>query len=282
MNKKELIKILANAQIEEAIQEAAFLIENICKLTTKDFLLNPDIEFSKKEEETLLNLTKMRIEEGLPVQYLVNTAYFMGDKFYVDENVLIPRPETEILVDEVIKICKNEFSEGTVKIIDIGTGSGCIACELAKIKGTEVWAVDICEKALNIAKKNAEALRANVIFKKSDLLADIQEKFHIIVSNPPYIPEDETLQKEVLKEPYKALFGGENGLDFYKRIISKAKENLFANSYLAFEIGIGQSTSLKRILENEGFEVIKIVKDFATLDRVVVAKNSIQHLKSES
>ncbi|MDD3012584.1 MAG: peptide chain release factor N(5)-glutamine methyltransferase [Candidatus Gastranaerophilales bacterium] len=274
----------------EASIEANILVECVFGLSKKDMLINPKQKVPENLEKKFKELVQKRINEKIPVQYLVNKAFFMGYEFYVDENVLIPRPETEILVEEVIKLIKASKKKN-LTIIDIGTGSGCIACMLAKnlynkchpefISGSNnynITASDISKKALDIAKFNAQKLNIadKIEFQRSDILKDIDETFNFIISNPPYIPlkDRESLQIEVSgHEPHLALFvDDEKGISFYKELIRQSKEKLNSAGYLAVEIGISQSHYISELLQEAGFVDIQIIKDFSDIDRVIIAR----------
>lgn len=286
--RRDSITKLINADIEqnEAQIESDILIQQVFGLSKIDIFSNPDKKISKDLIDKFNFNLKRRIEEKIPVQYLINKAIFMGREFYVDENVLIPRPETEILVKEVLKLIKQKQNPN---IIDIGTGSGCIACMLAILTNSreesselrdnrKIIASDISEKALEIAKQNAKSLEVfeKINFIHSDILADIEQTFDIIVSNPPYIPirEKENLQKEVSKhEPELALFAeDEKGISFYEKLIKQSTTKLNIEGYLALEIGINQSQYIIDILRKYNFDDIKVIKDFADIDRFIIAK----------
>ena len=209
----------------------------------------------------------------MPLPYIIGIADFMGEKFFVNENVLIPRPETEILVEKTIEKAQNFASP---KILDIGFGSGCISVMLAKkLNNANVFACDISEKALDAAMKNAEKLNANVEFVLSDLFSSVDEKFDIIVSNPPYIPpkEKSTIQKEVSFEPELALYtSDEQGIEFYKKIISSAKNYFNKDGYLLFELGINQSELVKKLFLDYNYKEIEITKDLENNDRIICAR----------
>lgn len=207
---------------------------------------------------------------GIPYAYIVGHKEFMKLDFEVNKNVLIPREDTEILVQEVISLNKK-------KILDMCTGSGCIAISLAKyIENSMVDAVDVSEKALTIAKLNAKKNNVCVNFIKSNLFAEIDDEYEVIVSNPPYIKTEDLkdLQIEVKNEPIKALDGGKTGLYFYKKIIKDAKKYLKPNGILALEIGYDQAEEVAILLKENGYEEIKIIKDLSGNDRVVIARNS--------
>ena len=224
------------------------------------------------------------IEPFTPVQYIIGRAEFCGLDLIVNEDVLIPRPETELLVEVVEKIVSGLAGErvGGLKILDLCTGSGCIAVALAKALTKDaidcrIIASDISEGALEVARLNSSRMRVSerIEFLRSDLFNNINTKFDIIVANPPYIArfEFETLQKEVLKEPRIALDGGEDGLDFYRKIVRSAPGYLNPGGYIIFEIGFGQAAEIKNIIETSGaFRIIEIRKDFNGIERVFVAK----------
>ena len=275
MSIQEIANLLIDAGIEknEANAEVKLLLEHFCNFKTIDIL------FGKKLDTSKLNLVREkvleRIRTGNPVQYIIGCADFMGEKFIVNKNVLIPRDETEILVTKAIEIALRTNSK---KILDIGTGSGCIACSIAKAINGNILGVDISKEALEVANQNAKKLILDkrVSFKESDLFSNLNgEKFDIIVSNPPYIPPQEKahIQKEVLKEPDLALYTKDDkGLEFYEKIIQNAPKHLNPKGYILFELGIGQSEYVKNLLLQNGFKNIQIEKDLANIDRVIFAQ----------
>ena len=205
-----------------------------------------------------------KLINGMPLQYITNNQEFMGLNFFVNENVLIPQPDTEIIVEETLKKCKELLLQnGKIKILDLCTGSGAIAVSLENFLGdkAEVFASDISTKALDVAKNNNEK--------------NIQEqKFNIIVSNPPYIRSNviNNLPKQVQNEPHLALDGGEDGLKFYKKIIEQAC-NYIENGYLILEIGYDQKEDVENLLkENKNYSEIKTIQDLSGNDRCVIAK----------
>jgi len=267
---------LEKAGIEraEAIAELEIVFGKICDCTTKDILL--DFDLSKKDKEKIDDILKQRISTRRPIQQLLGVADFYGKEFLVNESTLIPRPETEILVNEAIGILKNLENP---KVLDIGTGTGNIACCIAdEVEEAEVIGVDISSSALQVALRNAQELGVikKAMFRKSDIFSNVSEKFDMIVSNPPYIPrkDKETLQKEVRDfEPERALFTDDDeGLDFYRSIISDAAKYLNLEGYLLFEVGAGQAEAVEDLLVQNYFRVIEVKKDFAGIDRVVVAQ----------
>ncbi len=270
--------------LEEAQKEVDILLEFVAGISKKDFIVSPEQELSDNQVEKLENLINKRIKDKIPVQYLTNQAYFMGDEYFVDNRVLIPRPETELLVLEAINIYSDNFYSKKVNIIDIGTGSGCIICAIAKhIKSSNniinFYAADISEDALNVAKLNAKLLRLSykIEFIKSDLFSSIDEQFSIIVSNPPYIPisEKSDLQVEVAKhEPEQALFAQDDeGIAVYAELIKQSKAKLEPGGYLLLEIGINQSNLIKGLINKNNLKLIKIVNDLSNIGRVVIAQN---------
>lgn len=198
----------------------------------------------------------------------------MGLDFYVDKNVLIPQPDTEILVENVIQIAK-KIKKENIKILDLCTGSGAIGVSLGKnLQNAKIFASDISIPALEIAKRNSKSNNVQIEFIKSDLFASINDRFDIIVSNPPYIETSviDGLSKEVKNEPYIALDGGKDGLDFYRKIINEAQNYLTENGYLALEIGYNQREAVEKMLITKNFKNVYSKKDLSSLDRVVVGQ----------
>lgn len=213
----------------------------------------------------------------IPLQYITGIQEFMGFTFHVTEDVLIPRFDTEILVDEVIKVSNNK------DVLDVCTGSGCIIISLSKLgnilSGT---GLDISKKALEVAKENKRQLEANISLIESDLFENINQKYDIIVSNPPYIPtkDIEVLMDEVrIHEPFLALDGKDDGLYFYNKIIKEAPSFIKDGGYIFFEIGYNQGVEVSRLLQESGFSDIQVIKDLARHDRVVKARytNYLEH-----
>ena len=255
----------------EAKVEVRLLIEHFAGYSLVDILMG------KKLTEDKLKIVeekaKLRAKTHEPIQYIIGLADFMGEKFLVNKDVLIPRDETELLVRKAIEIIKeNNFK----MVLDMCTGSGCIACMIAKLTNSQAMGVDISTEAIHTAFKNMEkfGLYNRAIFRKSDIYSKIREDetFDLIVSNPPYIPpkEKETIQEEVSYEPDLALYTtDEKGLAFYEKIIKDAPKFLNKGGYLMFELGIGQSTSVAQLMKKAGFENIKVLKDLANIDRVI-------------
>lgn len=270
---QDIEKILTDSGIEpnEAKVEVRLLIEHFAGYSLVDILMG------KKLTEDKLKIVeekaKLRAKTHEPIQYIIGLADFMGEKFLVNKDVLIPRDETELLVRKAIEIIKeNNFK----MVLDMCTGSGCIACMIAKLTNSQAIGVDISTEAIHTAFKNMEkfGLYNRAIFRKSDIYSKIREdeKFDLIVSNPPYIPpkEKETIQEEVSYEPDLALYTtDEKGLAFYEKIIKDAPKFLNKGGYLMFELGIGQSTSVAQLMKKAGFGNIKVLKDLANIDRVI-------------
>ena len=237
-------------------------------------LLNLDKDLSEDEEKTFNKFIEERLNNR-PIAYIVGNREFMGLDFYVQEGVLIPRPDTEVLVEEVIELAKDK---GQIEILDIGTGSGAITVSLAKyLENAKLTSVDISEIALEIGKKNAISnnVEDRINFVKSDLFSSLNknQKFDIIVSNPPYIKREviDTLDKQVKDfEPYNALEGGIDGLDFYRAITTQAKDYLKEGGVLAYEVGHDQSEDVSKLMEMDGYTNIYTLKDLQQIDRVVI------------
>ncbi|MFA7658519.1 MAG: HemK/PrmC family methyltransferase [Candidatus Gastranaerophilaceae bacterium] len=335
MNIKQIEKKLTEGGIEpnEAKIEAKMLVKHF--LGGVNIYLSDDFECS----EDLLAAVTLRSVKRIPIQYIIGTAYFMDEDFIVNENVLIPRDETEILVRKAVEIInggieewkdrgrgerKQETWKGKrekeignwelviepfdrstlrpfdrstqsqslnhffksppniqppkhpLRVLDIGTGSGCIACIIAKLTDSQVLGVDISTDALRVALENSSKLGLfnKAVFRKSDIFSNInpEEKFDVIISNPPYIPQKErgNLQTEVGFEPESALFARDvDGIEFYEKIVTKATGFLNEGGYLMFELGINQSDKVKILMQNAGFENIEIEKDLAGIERVI-------------
>lgn len=272
------ILILKNANIEDATLKARIILADLLN-KSKEYLMIHDNEEIEEGLNKLFLEKIERIKNNEPLQYVINKQEFMGLELYVDNNVLIPQPDTENLVEEVILIADNirKSYKKELRILDMCTGSGAIAISLSKlIKNSLMYAADISSKALKIADENSSKYAANILFFESDLFKNISKlyKFDIIVSNPPYIETEviNTLSEEVKKEPQIALDGGMDGLDFYRRIIQDAKEYLNENGYLAFEIGYNQKEAVKKLFKDYGYKNIYSRKDLAGNDRIVVGQ----------
>ena len=272
MSIQEIVKVLTDSGIaeNEAKREVSILLEHFLNYTELDKLKGKTL--STEELNLIYEKVNIRVKERVPVQYITGEAWFMGEWFKVSPDVLIPRDETEILVRKAIELVKNN---GFEDVLDIGTGSGCIACTIAKKTEATVLGVDISSDALRIALDNVTRLGINnkAIFRKSDLFEKIREgeSFDMIVSNPPYIPRDTVLDDEVKKEPEMALFAEEDGLYFYRKIIEQAPNFLNDGGYLLFELGIGEADRVREMMERE-FVEISVEKDLAGVDRIIYGK----------
>lgn len=274
---------LRAAGITEADTDAWLLFSACMGLNRTEYLMRSDAVVPDDKAEEYLGRLKRRAGRE-PVQYIEETAPFMGFDFYVNEHVLIPRMDTEILVSEAIKRARIMFSQRqhdvNFRILDMCTGSGCIAQStylLLKNEGctVEVDAVDISEKALEVAGINASRLGAQVKLIRGNLFENVDNKYSMILSNPPYIRTDviADLEPEVREhEPMLALDGTADGLYFYREITDKAWEYLENNGILMYEIGYDQALAVSDMLRQKGYTDIAVIKDFAGLDRVVAAK----------
>lgn len=276
MSLQEILKILTDSGIEpnEANVEVKLLLEHFADYGAKDIIMG------KKLTSEMLKIVKekakLRAKTRQPIQHIIGFADFMGEKFIVNPDVLIPRDETEILVRKAIEIIdENNFKMA----LDVGTGSGCIACMIAKNCDCQIIGLDISNNALNTALDNASRLNLynRAIFRKSDIFSNVKprEQFDIIISNPPYIPlsEKNNIQKEVTFDPESALYtNDEKGIEFYEKITKGAPAILKENGYLLFELGIGQADYVKEIMQDNGFKDVLITKDLSGIDRVISGK----------
>ncbi|MTI46884.1 MAG: peptide chain release factor N(5)-glutamine methyltransferase [Firmicutes bacterium] len=281
---EEGIKVLEEGNIQNPMLDTQLLLSYALDVDKVYIYTHRDRIIEGETVDNFLSLLNKR-KTGYPLQYILGDQEFMGLNFKVGEGVLVPRPDTETLVEWIIEVVKSKekFNKNTINILDIGTGSGAITLSLAYyLENARIYSVDISEKAHKIAKVNTKklGLESRVTLLKGNLFEPIKElnkdiKFDIIVSNPPYIPSDDidTLQKEVSKyEPRLALDGGADGLDFYRKIILGSPEYLKNKGVLGFEIGYNQGSDLKRLLEEiEGFNNIRIRKDLAGKERAVIA-----------
>ncbi len=279
MTTKEILKkgydILKENNIEEPNLKARRLLANILEKDKEYLIINENEEVNNNKIERFFSYIE-RIKNFEPIQYIINEQEFMGIKFFVNENVLIPQPDTETLAYEVIKICDKFDGNSEIKILDLCTGSGAIAISLSRIlkERVKVYASDISEEALRVANTNIIKNLLNIELIQSNLFENIDLQFDIIVSNPPYI-ETETLKnlpEEVKKEPQIALDGGEDGLKFYNEIILNAKKHLNTNGYLAFEIGYNQKEKVEEIFKKNNYKNIFSKKDLSGNNRVVIAQ----------
>ncbi|HCQ54837.1 MAG TPA: peptide chain release factor N(5)-glutamine methyltransferase [Clostridiales bacterium] len=269
---KGMIMLKSN-NVESPKLKARLLLQYVLDKPRQYIIVYDNKEIDKQQQwQYFVNIEKLT--KGIPLQHITHRQEFMKMDFFVDENVLIPRPDTEILVEEVIKIAQKYNSP---RILDLCTGSGAIAISLKKfVPNADITAVDISEKALEIAQKNAKKLETKINFLKSDLFDKLDnKKFDIIVSNPPYIRKDEIkkLSEEVQKEPKIALDGGEDGLDFYRIIAEQAINYLKTGSFLCFEIGYNQKNDVIKIIEDEqNYKNTYCKKDLYGNDRIIITQ----------
>lgn len=259
---------LTEAGIEEAALDARLLLEEVCGTDRTTLYAHAEKELTGEQERRYLESIESR-SKRIPLQHILGKTEFMGLTFLVNQDVLCPRPDTEVLVEEVLR-----YLHDGMRILDIGTGSGCILLSLLHYSNDcRGVGADISEKALQTARANAQMLSVeSVSFVKSDLFEKIEGRFEIIVSNPPYIrrAEIENLMPEVRDhDPRMALDGGEDGLFFYRKITERAKDYLCGGGMLFYEIGCEQGEAVSGIMRESGFREVEIVKDFSGLDRVV-------------
>lgn len=270
---------LKELNIEEAKIDAWYAMEEVSGIS-KGLWYVKNLEEMPERQFLLFESIINRLKKHEPISYILGNRDFCGLNFLVNENVLIPRQDTENLVmrvvDTIVGLSKEQKE---ICVHDLCTGSGCIAISIAKLladKGIvcHITASDVSEEAIKVAKTNNERLEAGIEIVKSDMFNALPGRYDIIVSNPPYIPEGERInldEKVKAYEPGLALFGGEDGLDFYRIIAKEAKKHLNTNGYLFLEIGFDQGKSVPSLLMQEGYEEVKVYKDYNNLDRNVVA-----------
>jgi release factor glutamine methyltransferase len=255
-------------QIENPRLNAEMIIASVLDLNRLDLYMNYDVIVSEENRKVIKQSVKRRSQLE-PLQYILGFTEFYGYKFKVDPSVLIPRPETEYLVEKII-----ENRSGVNSILDIGTGSGCIAITLAReLKDVKIDAVDLYPDAIDTAIRNAEINEAEVTFFRSDLFSNVKNIYDIIVSNPPYISKNsyQELSEEIRNfEPETALLADELGLYYYRKILEDARNFLQEGGRIFFEIGYDQSEAIKFIAEKNGFRIIEIIKDLNGFDRIMI------------
>ena len=276
---KQLYKVgtvkLAEEGIEEFSLDAWYLLEYVTGVSKAMYFAEPERAVSEENADRYIDCIRRRAAH-IPLQHITGEQEFMGHPFCVNEHVLIPRQDTEILVEEAIQVMRPKM-----KVLDMCTGSGCIVLSILKMCREKYYmtdlqgiGADVSEEALKVARENGRRLGVPVTWIQSDLFVKIpeEEKYDVIVSNPPYIETAviDTLQEEVrLHDPYIALDGKEDGLYFYRRIISEAGKYLKPQGKLMFEIGCDQAEAVEELMKNTGYEQITVKKDLAGLDRVV-------------
>lgn len=255
------------AGIDDAKHDAWLLLTFICKIDRTFYYVHMDEEMEVGQVAEYENVLNKRAEH-VPLQYITGEQEFMGIPFHVNESVLIPRQDTETLVEEALKVVRPGM-----KVLDMCTGSGCILISILKnIVDVQGFGYDISKQAINVAKENAKLNNVDASFERSDLFENVSDKFDVIVSNPPYIPTDVIggLMPEVaVYEPIQALDGKEDGLHFYRRIIEKASDYLNPDGKLLFEIGHDQGESVSKLMMEAGYKDVRVIKDLAGNDRVV-------------
>ena len=282
MKLKELIQITKD-KLNEKYYLARTLIKDTLNVDENYLTINDDLEISQNIVDKIMKKVN-EINSGMPIQYITNSQEFMGEKFYVDENVLIPQPDTEVVALNAIKIIEEMLKKNekinNINVLDLCTGSGVIAISILNylkenINKISMYATDISDKALEIAKKNEKNIlksSSKINFIKSDMFDNLKDiKFDLIVSNPPYIKTSviESLSNEVKNEPHIALDGGADGLKFYKIIWNNKDNYLKKDGYIVLEIGFDQRKDVQEIFKNS-----TCIKDYAGNDRVIIYKNS--------
>ena len=252
--------------------EKKLALGQVLNLSIPELLINKEQELTKKELKKYQKIEK-ELNKGKPLQYITKKAYFLNKEYYVNKNVLIPRPETEYLVEETNNLIKKHLKTNKIDILDIGTGSGVIAIALKQANSNyRVIGTDISKKALKVAKTNKKRHNADIGLIKTDLYTNINKKFDVIISNPPYIETNSTNVEQVVKEnePNIALYGGEDGLDYYRRILKDIKTVLKNKYIIAFEIGENQGKKIEIIAKKHLPNAkISIKKDLNNYDRYV-------------
>ena len=274
----EAITVLQNEKISDAVNDAWLLAEHELSINHQKYYMDMNISIDEAQREKYMRLVNERAKH-IPLQHITGHQEFMGIDFIVNENVLIPRQDTELLVEKTLELIEKNKKKQTFKILDMCTGSGCIAVSVKKFcekKGidVDVTASDISEKALKTARKNALNNETQITFVHSDLFEKIEGKFDYILSNPPYIPTKviEGLEREVKEhEPFGALDGHDDGLYFYRIITKEAAERILPDGCIIYEIGYDQADEVSDMLRKKT-SCVKVYKDLANNDRVVVAE----------
>jgi release factor glutamine methyltransferase len=258
--------LLKEKEISDGDLDAWYLLSYYFHMNRAEYIMRSNMPISDKEYQEYIQLVQRR-GNHIPLQYITGEQEFMGLTFCVSESVLIPRQDTEILVEEVLKVSKGK------DVLDLCTGSGCIIISLKKLgEINNAVGLDISEDALDIAKRNADDLHAEVRFILSDMYTQVEGEFDIIVSNPPYIPSadiPELMEEVKIHEPMLALDGKSDGLHFYRIIINGLSRHLKPGGYVFLEIGYNQGEAVRRLLEEKSITNIRVIKDLAGLDRVV-------------
>ena len=265
-------KCLTDAGVPDAALDAWYLLQMVCKIERSYYYVHGEEDITQDAQKEYEIAVQKRAEH-IPLQYIIGEQEFMGLRFKVNSNVLIPRQDTETLVEQVLKIVKPGM-----KVLDLCTGSGCVLISVLK-NAPELTGMgsDISKTALLVAKENAKLHEVDAEWVRSDLFDNITETFDVIMANPPYIPTGEilSLMPEVREhEPILALDGMEDGLYFYRKIVAQAGEYLEQGGWLCFEIGYDQGEALKEMMTEAGYGQVKIIKDLAGLDRVAIGQKN--------
>lgn len=243
-------------------------LEQVLNLSKPEILLNKEKKLTPKEYKEYKKITK-KLNKGKPIQYITHKAYFYNKEYYVNKHTLIPRPETETLVQETHKLINKHLNKENIEILDIGTGTGIIAITLKQLnKKYNITATDISKKALKVANKNIKKHNTNITLIKTDLYKGINKKFDCIISNPPYIEKNSKNIEKIVKEnePKTALYGGEDGLDYYRKILKNINKILNKKHIIAFEIG-----------ENQGHKIKQIIKQELPQDKIIIKQDYNNH-----
>lgn len=271
----EAKKILEENNIVDADLKAKEIMQYYLEMEPKDIIKNYRNEYDFTKFFEMIE----KVSKNIPYQYVIGKAWFYGKEYIVDENVLIPRIDSEILAHEIISKVQDIEDSGMeeIEVLEIGTGSGALSITVVENTNAKVIAGDISEGAINIAKENMKLHdiqegRMNIIL--SDIYENVEGEFDIIFSNPPYIRSEDikNLDKDVLKEPHLALDGGESGLDYYIKIIGGAKDYLKENGYMIFEIGYDQRKDIEKIAKDAGYTSVECIKDMEDRDRVIIIR----------
>ncbi len=273
MTPRELIlstaELFRRAGVPDPENDAALILSHLTGLSHLSLRLDTDTLLEKETLFRYLSLRDRRIDRE-PLQYILREAPFGGLSFHVDQRVLIPRPETELLCEWALELFPGSCSP---KILDLCCGSGCIGILLKRrLSNAEIWATDLSQDALEVAALNASRLGADIHFVRSDLFCDFSgPPYDLIISNPPYIPSPacRSLQPEVMREPLGALDGGDDGLSFYRRICREAPDRLVSGGLLMMELGDGESDSVASMMRNAGFSRVTVRNDYQSMPRMI-------------
>ena len=265
-------KCLTDAGVPDAALDAWYLLQMVCKIERSYYYVHGEEDITQDAQKEYEIAVQKRAEH-IPLQHIIGEQEFMGLRFKVNSNVLIPRQDTETLVEQVLKIVKPGM-----KVLDLCTGSGCVLISVLK-NAPELTGMgsDISKTALLVAKENAKLHEVDADWIRSDLFDNITETFDVIMANPPYIPTGEilSLMPEVRDfEPENALDGGADGLDFYRKIAGQVKDYLNPGGYVYMEIGYDQGEAVSELMRNAGFTEVEVIKDLARNDRVVKGKGN--------